>query len=180
MTPSIDLFPIPILPPTTQREIRTYKLRPFGPVLSGIDKRTRTGRLYVSHLGLPDDEHDLKFHGGIDKAIHQYCSTNYAFWTELFASSLTDEPCFKLNQHFGIKNFAPRTHQEAKTGWYYWVKEEGWIEKGMEMRVVQRRYPRWSISRLHHYVHRDKEDMAVAQDLMGIEKMGAECKDVFI
>jgi MOSC domain-containing protein YiiM len=59
---------------TTLGEIRTSKLRAFGPVLSGNDERKRTGRLYVSHLGLPDDEHDLTFHGGIDKAIHQYYS----------------------------------------------------------------------------------------------------------
>lgn len=231
MVSSIDLSPLKIPPPTTLKEIRTSKLRFFGPVLSGIDKQQRTGKLYVSQLGLPDDEHDLTFHGGIDKAIHQYCSTNYSFWIKSFPSaeicarfvpggfgenlvadgfdesnvcigdlvrvgpagslltggsngcllevSLPRQPCFKLNQRFGIKNFAPRTHQEAKTGWYYRVKEEGWIEEGMEIQIVQRSYPKWSISRLHHYVHRDKEDIAVTRELMAIEEMGAECKDVF-
>ncbi|KAI3005920.1 hypothetical protein CBS147346_3947 [Aspergillus niger] len=221
---------IPIPPPTTLQEIRTSKLRPFGPVLSAIDKQTRPGQLYVSTTGLEDDEHDLTFHGGIDKAIHQYCTDHYSYWADRFPEararfipggfgenlvadgwneqtvcigdrvrigpqdslrtggcngcvlevSLPRQPCFKLNQRFGIKNFAPLTHQEAKTGWYYRVVEEGWIQEGMEIRVIHRSHPRWSIARLHHYVHRDKTGLAVTQHLMAMEVLGDECKDVFI
>ncbi|PYI14933.1 vanillate O-demethylase oxidoreductase [Aspergillus violaceofuscus CBS 115571] len=229
---SIDLSPIPVPPPTLLQQIRTSKLRPFGPVLSGIDKQPHRGQLYVSRVGLEDDEHDLTFHGGIDKAVHQYCVDHYAYWADRFPAhdvrarfvpggfggnlvaegwdertvcigdrvrigppgssctggrngcllevSLPRQPCFKLNQRFGIKNFAPRTHQEAKTGWYYRVLEEGWIEEGMEIRIIRRSHPRWSIARLHHYVHRDKTDMLVTQELMAIEVIGDECRDVFI
>ena len=219
-------------PPTVLEQIRTSKLKPFGPVLSGIDKQIRSEKLYVTSLGLSEDEHDLTFHGGVDKAIHQYCSSHYPFWQALFPSTeararfvpggfgenfvadgltetnvcigdlvrvghpgsnltggsngclleviLPRQPCFKLNQRFGIKNFAPRTHQEAKTGWYYRVKEEGWIQEGMEIKVVQRSYPDWTIARLHHYVHRDKTDVGAMEELVKIEVMGDECKDVFI
>ncbi|RDW67455.1 uncharacterized protein DSM5745_09321 [Aspergillus mulundensis] len=229
--PSIDLSPIAIPPPTTLAQIRTSKLLPFGPVLSGINKQPRHGKLHVSPLGLSHDEHDLTFHGGPDKALHQYCSAHYAFWASQYPTpeiaarftpggfgenlvadthdetnicigdivrigpagsdltggehgcvlevSLPRQPCFKLNQRFGVKNFAPRTHEAAKTGWYYRVREEGVIEAGMEIRVVERRYQRWSIARLHHYVHRDKEDESVVRELMGIEEMGDECRDVF-
>lgn len=55
--------------PTQLQEIRTSQLRRFGPVLSGIDKTLQNGQLYVDTLGLPADEHDLAFHGGVDKAI---------------------------------------------------------------------------------------------------------------
>lgn len=229
--PSIDLSPIDIPPPTIINEIRTSKLRQFGPVFSGIDKQLQDGQLYVSKLGLPDDEHDLTFHGGVDKALHQYCTENYTFWRTQFNEetvqsrfvpggfgenlvadgfdetnicigdlvridfpnsdtngdlhgcllevSLPRQPCFKLNQRFGIKNFAPKTHQQAKTGWYYRVKEEGLIQAGMELRVIQRDHPRWSIARLHHYVHRDKIDLDVTQELMNITVIGNECRSVF-
>lgn len=62
--PSIDLSPVDIPPPTIFQEMRTSKLRQLGPVLSGIDKKLQHGQLYVSRLGLPDDEHDLtlKYH----------------------------------------------------------------------------------------------------------------------
>lgn len=231
--PSIDLSPIPIPPPTVLDQVRTSKLKQTGPVLSGIDKKRRSGRLYVSKLGTPEDEHDLTYHGGIDKAVHHYCSDHYASWQfsypdeeiaarfkpggfgeNLVAScfnetnicigdvitinhgkpgidedksrgcmvqvSLPRQPCFKLNQRFGIRNFAPKTHQTAKTGWYYRVLEEGWIEEGMAITVVERPYPTWSIARLHHYVHRDKQDLDVVKELANINAIGNECRNVFV
>jgi hypothetical protein len=78
--PSNDLPPIPILPATTLLELRISKLKRFGTVLLGIDKKATHIPLYVSPTGLTDDEHDLTFHGGIDKAIHQYDHSHYAFW----------------------------------------------------------------------------------------------------
>lgn len=229
--PSIDLSPIGVPPATILQEIRTSRMRQFGPVLSGIDKRVQTGRLYVAKLGLPEDEHDPTFHGGIDKALHQYCSNHYSFWRGLFTDdsiksrfvpggfgenlvadtfdesnvcigdlvrigpadtnltggpngcilevSLPRQPCFKLNQRFGVKNFAPQTHQHSKTGWYYRVKQEGYIEAGMEMRILKREHPKWSIARLHHYIHRDKTDMEITKELLNIGTIGDECRSVF-
>ncbi len=199
--------PAPIL------SLRTSRLLPLGnlSITSGINKLPRRGLIPVSPLGLDADEHDLTFHGGPDKAIHQYCAGHYPFWQDQFSDtdvkskfvpggfgenlvvdggwsektvcigdivwvgwpgqevssddendgmegasgallevSLPRQPCFKLNQRFGVKNFAPRTHKEAKTGWYYRVLRPGAIETGMEVRVVERRHPRWMIERCHY------------------------------
>jgi MOSC domain-containing protein YiiM len=77
--PAIDLPSVPVPPATTLLELRTSKLKRFGTVLSGIDKQAILVPLYVSSTGLTDDEHDLTFHGGVDKAIHQYDHSHYAF-----------------------------------------------------------------------------------------------------
>lgn len=227
--PSIDLSPIPIPTPTTLLELRTSKLKKFGTVLSGIDKKPIHIPLYVSPTGLTDDEHDLTFHGGTDKAIHQYNHTHYQFWQSrhpqaaakfvaggfgenfvaegfseenicigdlvrvghhnsttsengtgcLLGVSLPRQPCFKLNQRFGIKNFAPQTHEEGKTGWYYRVVKQGFISAGMELRVIERRNPTWSIARLQHFFHRDKGDLKIAKELSELPGLGDECKEVF-
>jgi MOSC domain-containing protein YiiM len=204
-------------------------LKQFGTVLSGIDKRAIDVPLYVFSTGLTDDEHDLTFHGGVDKNIHQYDHSHYAFWqsrhpqaaakfiaggfgenfvvegfTEenicigdvvrvgpehstltgdengcVLEVSLARQPCFKLNQRFGVKNPAPQTHQENKTGWYYRVLQQGYISAGMELRVIERRQPLWSIARLQHFVHRDKSDLNIAKELSEMPELGAECKDMF-
>lgn len=176
---SIDLSPIPIPPPITPLELRTSKLKKFGTVLSGIDRKPIHIPLYVSATGLTDDEHDLTFHGGVDKAIHQYDHSHYAFWQSrhpqaasrvghkdstltggnngcLLQVSLPRQSCFKLKQRFGVKNFAPETHRENKTGWYYRVPKQGYISAGMELRVMERPHPTWSVARLQHFVHRKK------------------------
>lgn len=226
---SVDLSPIPIPPSTPLLELRTSKLKKFGTVLSGIDKTPVAIPLYVSTTGLTGDEHDLTFHGGIDKAIHQYNHAHYSFWAsrhpqaaakfvaggfgENFVAegfseenvcigdlvrvgpydqttsgtgtgcvlevSLPRQPCFKLNQRFGIKNFAPQTYEEGETGWYYRVVKQGYISAGMELRVIERRHPTWSIARLQHFSHRDKNDLIIANQLCSIPELGDECKQVF-
>ena len=56
----------------TVLEVRTSRMKtmPGLKIQSGIDKELRSGRIPVSISGLEDDEHDLTFHGGRDKAIH--------------------------------------------------------------------------------------------------------------
>ncbi|KXJ90961.1 pyruvate kinase-like protein [Microdochium bolleyi] len=63
-------------------EVRSSKMKamPGLTIQSGIDKQPRTGRVPVSTLGLDADEHDMIFHGGIDKAVHGYCSSHYPSW----------------------------------------------------------------------------------------------------
>jgi len=39
-------------------------------IQSGIDKEAYSGPVKVGSVGITDDEHDLTFHGGPDKAIH--------------------------------------------------------------------------------------------------------------
>ena len=221
---------IAIPPPTVIDTLRTAKMAPLGPlgVQSGINKQSRSDRILASSMGLSDDEHDLTFHGGIDKAIHQYSSDNYPLWREMFDDadlsakfvpggfgeniaahgfternicigdrvrvgpkgptavggdsgtllevSLPRQPCFKLNQRFGIKNFAPKTIDLARTGWYYRVIEPGYMQAGDEVRVIERPNPQWTIERLQHYLHKDK-NISIMEQLMEIPQMGKECKN---
>ncbi|KAI9735400.1 MAG: hypothetical protein M1818_006406 [Claussenomyces sp. TS43310] len=224
---------VAIPPATTLDRLLTGKLKPLGSlaITSGIIKEARAGRVHVSHLGLADDEHDLTFHGGPDKALHQYCSEHYTFWQAqypgvetaprfhgggfgenlvaagwsetnvcigdrvrvgppgsdtvggehgcLLEVSLPRQPCFKLNQRFGIRDIARRVVEVRRSGWYYRVLAEGSIAAGMEVRVVERQHPRWTIERLQYYAHADQANMPVLEELVAIEEMGMECRGMF-
>lgn len=65
--------------------VRTGKVRPFGGVKlrSAINKQTRQGRVEVTRLGLVGDEQQYALHGGVDKALHVYCESNYAKLNDL-------------------------------------------------------------------------------------------------
>lgn len=65
--------------------VRTGKVRPFGGVKlrSAINKHMRQGRVEVTELGLVGDEQQYVLHGGVDKALHVYCESNYARWNDL-------------------------------------------------------------------------------------------------
>lgn len=219
--------------PVTLQDLRTGKLKPLGSlaIMSGIIKESREGRVYVSKVGLSEDEHDLTFHGGPDKALHQYSLDNYAYWQGRFPEpdvasnfrgggfgenlvatglselnvcigdrvrvgvpgsltvggyngcllevSLPRQPCFKLNQKFGVKNFAKYVIETRRSGWYYRIIEEGWVEKGMEIRVVERRFPRWTIERLQWYSHNDTKNLQVLEELVVIDEIGEEAQWLF-
>jgi MOSC domain-containing protein YiiM len=51
-------------------------------ITTGIYKTPRpsTERVFCSSTGLDSDEHDLTFHGGVDKAVHQYYPGHYSLW----------------------------------------------------------------------------------------------------
>ncbi|KAH6655437.1 pyruvate kinase-like protein [Truncatella angustata] len=63
-------------------EVRSSKMKtmPGLNIQSGIDKTIRDGIVSVDRLGIEGDEHDPTFHGGVDKAVHGYCSSHYPKW----------------------------------------------------------------------------------------------------
>ncbi|KAK1836313.1 pyruvate kinase-like protein [Podospora conica] len=98
--------------------------------------------------------------------------------------SLPRQPCFKLNQRFGLKDFAPTTWQTARTGWYYRVLVPGEVEVGDEVRVVERGegFERgWSVERVQGFLHRTTTTGGdgVDEELAGLEGLGGEARGVF-
>lgn len=53
-------------------ELRTGNMQKMAglEISSGIDKKKREGKVFLSFMGLDADEHDPTFHGGVDKAVH--------------------------------------------------------------------------------------------------------------
>ncbi|KUI74168.1 Putative dioxygenase subunit beta YeaX [Cytospora mali] len=97
----------------------------------------------------------------------------------LLQVSLPRQPCFKLNHRFELKNFAPNTWKLSRTGWYYRVLREGAIKAGDEIRLVERKHPRWTIERIQEYLHRNTGDLAVNEELAAIPEFGKEGHDAF-
>jgi len=223
----------PILPPDLNApfqdpkivQLRTSKMKTMRDlsISTGIYKQPRSDRVFCSFTGLESDEHDLTFHGGVDKAVHQYFPAHYASWASEFPArreafeiggfgenlvcsggmnernvcigdifrvgaerdgvylqvSLPRQPCFKLNHRFGIKGFAAQTWKKSRTGWYYRVLREGWMQVGDSMVLVERKYPQWTIERIQEYLHRDTKNLGKLEELQRIDEFGNECKRAF-
>jgi len=56
--------------------------------------------------------------------------------------------CWKLNLRFGVPDMAFRVQASGRTGWYYRVIEEGFVEAGDDLVLVERISPEWTIERL--------------------------------
>ncbi|AUY31741.1 MOSC domain-containing protein [Pseudomonas soli] len=57
-------------------------------------------------------------------------------------------PCWKLNDRFDVAQMALRVQQSGRTGWYYRVLEEGEVQAGDALQLVERPYGQWSVARL--------------------------------
>ncbi|KAI5462616.1 MOSC domain-containing protein [Mariannaea sp. PMI_226] len=97
----------------------------------------------------------------------------------LLQVSLPRQPCFKLNHRFSLKNFAPLTYQTSRTGWYYRVIREGTVDVGDEIKLVERKWPKWTIERIQEYLHRNTTNLAMNEELSQIEALGEESRGQF-
>lgn len=69
--------------PTTLLEVRIGKVQNLdAPVLitSAINKTPRQERVFLTKTGLVEDCTVYEFHGGMDKALHQYDMSHYKSW----------------------------------------------------------------------------------------------------
>lgn len=75
-----DLAPLP--PVDTLLQVRIGKIRALGTagLRSAIAKTPRDGKLFVTNVGIVGDEQQYVHHGGVDKALHQYCAAHYKGW----------------------------------------------------------------------------------------------------
>lgn len=57
---------------------------------TAIDKYTVVGDVYLSLHGLQGDEcADKRFHGGLERALHQYPSEHYFYWEDKYNAGIT-------------------------------------------------------------------------------------------
>ena len=174
----------------------------------------------MSQLGCEGDEHVYEFHGGVDKALHQYCTRHYKVWQDELPDSshlfrvggfgenivarmanerntcigdivrigarvvaqvsLPRQPCYKLNHRFQEQSMSRFTQERFRTGWFYRVLEEGFIQAGDEIVLVERPNPDWTIARVQHYLYIEKDNFEVMKQLVEIKGLGSESRNIFI
>ncbi|MBM7601427.1 MOSC domain-containing protein YiiM [Virgibacillus halotolerans] len=75
------------------------------------------------------------------------------------------QPCWKPARRFGILDFALQIQKTGFTGWYFRVLQEGEVEPGTDLELIDRPYPQWSIAACNEVMHVYKEDLRMADDL---------------
>ena len=72
----------------------------------------------------------------------------YRFGAALLEISQARQPCWKLNDRFGVADMARRMQANGRTGWYYRVIEAGHAEAGQRLSLIERPWPHWSLQRI--------------------------------
>ncbi|HEY9540916.1 MAG TPA: MOSC domain-containing protein [Luteimonas sp.] len=69
--------------------------------------------------------------------------------TALLEVSQGRQPCWKLNDRFGVPDMVRRVQSSGRTGWYYRVLRPGTARAGDPLRLDSRPHPDWPLRRLN-------------------------------
>jgi len=65
------------------------------------------------------------------------------------------QPCWRLNERFGMTTMARKVQETGRTGWYYRVLEEGQIEAGDRFELLERPFEDWTLRRILEALYHD-------------------------
>ncbi|NWK83206.1 MOSC domain-containing protein [Staphylococcus sp. GSSP0090] len=80
------------------------------PMRSALNKKTFSGKMWLTHTGFTEDEQEYKGHGGPNKAVCLYSKKNYELWKDdlpelpsyaMFGENLTATDLDEQHVHFG-------------------------------------------------------------------------------
>src|SRR5690606_3030507 len=75
------------------------------------------------------------------------------------------QPCWKPARRFKIKELALLIQNSGKTGWYFRVLQEGYVQAGDTSQLLERPCPEWTIAGCNEIMHVDKKNIEAAQKL---------------
>lgn len=85
-------------------------------------------------------------------------------------------PTWRLAKHLQMEDFALQMQQSGRTGWYFRVLQEGDIQAEQDMELLDRPYPQWSLAACNEVMHRFREDLRLADDLLQCDVLGKTWK----
>jgi MOSC domain-containing protein YiiM len=86
-------------------------------------------------------------------------------------------PCSKLARRLGVPDLVARVHRTDRSGWYLRVVQEGRLEAGMPVTLLDRPHPEWPITRIHAILNRPSDHRDAARALVEVPELSPSCRD---
>jgi MOSC domain-containing protein YiiM len=88
-----------------------------------------------------------------------------------FEVSQPRQPCWKLARRWRMHELVAAVVRTGRTGWYLRVLEQGWIEPGIPVELLDRPNPAWSVARANHIMHHRQSDLALTLELAEVPRL---------
>lgn len=89
------------------------------------------------------------------------------------------QPCWKLNMHTRVDEMAMHVQNSGRTGWYYRVLQQGEVQMGDSLTLVDRPYENWPLDRLIAARFDKLIERAVALELSQINELATNWRQYF-
>ncbi len=86
------------------------------------------------------------------------------------------QPCWKPARRTRMIDFSVRIQNSGRTGWYFRVLQEGYVEAGDALTLIERPYPEWTITKANEVMHTHKQDIEAATKLASCEYLAINWK----
>ena len=125
-------------------------------------------------LGKPDFPHgafgeNLTISGYSEQSM--YIGDIFSIGSVVFEVSQPRQPCWKLARRWRMNELVPMVIGNGRTGWYLRVIEEGEVEKGMRVLLLDRPNPDWTVARANQIMHHLKKDLELTLKLAAVPKL---------
>ncbi|HZL91740.1 MAG TPA: MOSC domain-containing protein [Pirellulaceae bacterium] len=98
----------------------------------------------------------------------------------VFEVSQPRQPCWKTSRRWRIDDLSRRVIANGRSGWYLRVLTEGEIEAGLEITLVRRVHPQWTVARANEILHHRKDDLAAAEELANLPELALSWRELFL
>lgn len=89
----------------------------------------------------------------------------YQFGETVIQISQPRRPCWRPARRFRIMDLALRIQNSGRTGWYFRVLQEGNVQGGEELKLIDRPEPTWTIKACNDVMYVHKKDLDLAASL---------------
>lgn len=100
----------------------------------------------------------------------------YAIGDAIVEVSQPRKPCWKQARRWGINDLVPRMVDAGRTGWYLRVLQEGTIQTGMDLILLARPSPEWTIAAANAVYHAGKHDLLRTRQLSEVPSLSESWK----
>lgn len=87
-------------------------------------------------------------------------------------------PCWKISRRWRVQDLSRQVQRAGRTGWYHRVLQEGEIKAGMDVVLVERLHPEWTIARCNQVMHELKKDRDLAAELASLPELAESWRNV--
>ena len=85
-------------------------------------------------------------------------------------------PCANISRRWERPDLVRRVEESGRHGWYLRVLQEGVVEAGLEVRLIERPHPEWTVQRAWQAYRRRKRDREPAAELARCEALAADTR----
>lgn len=87
-------------------------------------------------------------------------------------------PCWRISQRLQVPDLALHMQNSGRTGWHVRVLQEGHVLSRIDIELIDRPYPEWTIAACNEVMHFDKHNLRLADELRSIDVLSTQWRKI--